>query len=41
MMRKVLMILVIISAVSSVQAGGPRDHEPGFFLRLSTGIDGA
>ena len=41
MMRKVLMILVIISAVSSVQAGGPRDHEPGFFLRLSTGIGGA
>ena len=41
MMRKVLMILVIISTASSAQAGGPRDHDPGFFLRLSTGIGGA
>jgi len=33
--------LGILITASTVRAGGPRDHEPGFFLRLSTGIGGA
>jgi hypothetical protein len=42
MIRKAFLTLVILSTVGSeVQAGGPRDHEPGFFLRLSTGVGGA
>ena len=42
MIRKMLVILAIISTVASrAQAGGSRDHEAGFFLRLSTGVGGA
>ncbi len=32
--------LCILVTASVVHAGGPRDHEPGFFLRLSTGVGG-
>ena len=33
--------LILLVASPVAHAGGPRDHEPGFFLRLSTGVGGA
>jgi len=37
----IVVCLCILVGASVANAGGPRDHEPGFFLRLSTGVGGA